>query len=69
MAEGLSPRHDHGGRCASDVYREKLRFPGIASNPAFAAPPEGNGCGQRRIRTLEESRELPTELAGAGAAR
>jgi hypothetical protein len=39
---------------AHDFQRE-LRFLGVASSPAFVRAPEGNGCAERFIRTLEES--------------
>jgi hypothetical protein len=36
------------------VLQEELPFLGIASSPAFVRAPEGNGCAERFIRTLQE---------------
>ena len=36
-------------------FRKELRFLGIESSPAFVRAPEGNGCAERFIRTLEEN--------------
>jgi transposase InsO family protein len=50
----LALRHDHGSQFMSDHFQTELRFLGIASSPAFVREPEGNGCAERFIRTLEE---------------
>ena len=54
-ARGLSVRHDHGSRYMAHGFQEELRFLGLASSPAFVRSPEGNGCAERSIRTLEEN--------------
>ncbi len=38
----------------SDHVQAELRSPGIESSPAFIREPEGNGCAERCIRTLNE---------------
>jgi putative transposase len=38
----------------SQVFQEDLTFLGITSLPAFVRAPEGNGCAERFIRTLQE---------------
>ena len=53
IARGLSLRHDHGSQYMSDAFQGELRFLGIESSPAFVRAPEGNGCAERFIRTLE----------------
>lgn len=35
-------------------FQAELRFLGITSSPAFMQAPEGNGVGERFIRTLKE---------------
>jgi len=51
---GLSLRHDHGSQFVSDTYQHELAFLGITSSPAYVREPEGNGCAERFVRTLEE---------------
>ena len=53
-AAGLSLRHDHGSQYLSCHFQGELRFLGIRSSPSFVAAPEGNGCAERFIRTLNE---------------
>ena len=36
----------------SHHFQAEIRFLGIASAPAFVRAPEGNGCAERFIRTL-----------------
>jgi putative transposase len=55
VAQGLVLRHDHGSQYMSQVFQEELTFWGIASSPAFVREPEGNGCAERFIRTLQEN--------------
>jgi putative transposase len=55
IAQGLALRHDHGSPYMSHVFQEERRFLGIASSPAFVREPEGNGCAERFIRTLQEN--------------
>lgn len=71
VATGLQLRHDHGSVYMSDDFQNEIRFPGIASSPAFVRQPEGNGCIERFFRTLKEQllwvrrfRDLP-ELSAA----
>jgi putative transposase len=54
VAEGLVIRHDHGSDYLSDDFQRELESPGMASSPSFVREPEGNGCAERFIRTLEE---------------
>ncbi len=37
----------------SDHFQKEITFLGIESSPAFVHAPEGNGCAERFIRTLE----------------
>ena len=53
IAGGLKLRHDHGSQFVADDYQRELAFLGIASSPAFVREPEGNGCVERFIRTLQ----------------
>ena len=46
IAAGLSVSHD---------FQCEIAFLGIESSPAFVRAPEGNGCAERFIRTLEEN--------------
>lgn len=39
----------------SDAVQNEPEFFGIESSPAFVRAPEGNGCAERFIRTLEEN--------------
>ncbi len=55
VARGLSVRHDHGSRYMAHDFQKELRFPGIGSSPAYARAPEGNGCAERFIRTVNEN--------------
>jgi putative transposase len=55
IARGLPVRHDHGSQYMAHDFQQELRFPGIASSPAFVRAPEGNGCAERFIRTLKEN--------------
>ena len=55
VARGLAVRHDHGSQYMAGDFRKELRFLGIESSPAFVRAPEGNGCAERFIRTLEEN--------------
>lgn len=48
-------RHDHGSRHVSHGFQREIAFLGTASSPAFARAPEGNGCAERSIRTLNEN--------------
>jgi transposase InsO family protein len=54
-ARGLSVRHDHGSQYIAPDFQRELRFLGVASSPAFVRAPEGNGCAERFIRTLQEN--------------
>ncbi len=36
-------------------FQNEIRWLGIASSPAFVRAPEGNGCAERFIRTLNEN--------------
>ena len=58
-AQGPSIRHGHGGQSMShDFQRVPARGrPGIGatSSPALARAPEGDGCAERFIRTLEKN--------------
>jgi putative transposase len=70
-AEGLTIRHDHGGAYLGDDFRRESDFLGMTGSPSFVREPEGNGCAERFIRTLEGNplwvRTFATaeELAGA----
>jgi putative transposase len=55
IAQGLSVRHDHGSQYVSHGFQREIAFLGIASSPAFVRAPEGSGCAERFIRTLEEN--------------
>ena len=55
IAQGLAVRHDHGSQYVSHDFQKELRFLGIEGSPAFVRAPEGNGCAERFIRTLEEN--------------
>jgi putative transposase len=55
VAEGLTIRHDHGSNYLSDDFQRELTFLGMVSSPSFVREPEGNGCAERSIRTLEEN--------------
>ncbi len=55
IAQGLALRHNHGSRHLADDFQAGIRFPGFTSSPAFVREPEGNGCVERFIRTLEEN--------------
>jgi putative transposase len=54
IALGLKLRHDYGSQFVSHHYQEEIRFLGIESSPSFIRMPEGNGCSERFIRTLNE---------------
>jgi transposase InsO family protein len=54
VAEGLALRHDHGSQYLSHHFQAELRFLGIKASPSFVRAPEGNGVGERFIRTLKE---------------
>ena len=54
IAHGLLLRHAQGSQYMSHVFQEELTFLGITSSPAFVREPEGNGCAERFIRTLQE---------------
>ena len=74
IAGGLKLRHDHGSQFVADDYQRELAFLGIASSPAFVREPEGNGCVERFIRTLQGEPALGPPLrhhrgAAPGAAR
>jgi putative transposase len=55
IARGLALRHDHGSQYMSDHFQKEIAFLGIESSPAFVRTPEGNGCAERFIRTLNEN--------------
>jgi putative transposase len=55
IAHGLTVRHDHGSQYISDHFQEEFAFLGIESPSAFVRAPEGNGCVERFIRTLEKN--------------
>ncbi len=55
VAAGLKIRHDHGSQSMSRDFQREVRFLGTESSPAFVRAPEGNGCAERFIRTLEEN--------------
>lgn len=50
-------RYDHGSQFMSDDLRRPIRFLGMASSPALARDPEGNGTIARFLRTLKQ--QLP----------
>jgi putative transposase len=54
VAAGLELRHDHGSQYLSADFQNEIGFLGIRSSPAFVRAPEGNGCVERAIRTLNE---------------
>ena len=39
----------------SDAFQKELAFLGMESSTAFVRAPEGNGCAERFIRTLQEN--------------
>ena len=53
IACGVRLRHDHGSQFMSDDFQGEIRFPEMESSPAFVREPEGNGCIERFLRTLE----------------
>jgi putative transposase len=55
IARGLAVGHDHGSRYMAHDFQAEPRLLGIASSPAFVRAPEGDGCAERFIRTLEEN--------------
>ena len=55
IAAGLRLRHDHGSQYVSHHFQGEIRFLGLESSPAFVREPEGNGCAERFIRTLQEN--------------
>jgi transposase InsO family protein len=55
IAPNLSIRHDHGSAYMSDDFQGEMTFLGMTSSPSSAREPEGNGCAERFIRTLEEN--------------
>jgi transposase InsO family protein len=71
IASRVSIRHDHGSAYMSDDFQRELAFLGIDSSPSDVREPEGNGCTEQFIRTIEENllwvRPFPTvsELADA----
>jgi transposase InsO family protein len=73
IARGLAIRHDHGGAYMSNDFQRELAFLGMDSSPSFVREPEGNGCAERFIRTLNENllwvRSLATVAALAEALR
>lgn len=54
VVAGLVLRHDNGSQYASSCVKAKSTFLGIESSPAYLHQPEGNGMGERVIRTLKE---------------
>jgi putative transposase len=54
IADGLAIRHDHGGAYLSGNFQRELSLLRMVSPPGFVRQPEGNGCAERFIRTLEE---------------
>ena len=55
VAAGLSLRHDHASQYMAHDFRNEIGWLGITSSPAFVRAPEGNGCAERFIRTLQEN--------------
>jgi transposase InsO family protein len=55
IAAGLAIRHDHGSAYMSHDFRRELTFLGMAGSPSSVREPEGSGCAERFIRTLEEN--------------
>jgi transposase InsO family protein len=55
VATGLAVRHDHGSVYRSATFREELTYLGLVSSPADVREPEGNGCAERFVRTLQEN--------------
>jgi DNA-binding CsgD family transcriptional regulator len=55
VAAGLALRHDHASPYMAHDFQNEIRWLGIASSPAFVRAPEGNGCAERFIRTLQEN--------------
>jgi putative transposase len=68
VAGGLALRHEHGSQYVSHHFQREVRFPGVASSPAFVRQPEGpvgfaditpwdraepDGCAERSIRVLK----------------
>ena len=68
IASGLSLRHDHGSQYLSDHFQGELSFLGIRSSPSFVAAPEGNGCAERFIRTLQGAAALGRDIRDRRAA-
>jgi putative transposase len=62
VARGLAVRHDHGSRYMAHDFQKELGFLGIESSPAFVRAPEGNGCAERFIRTLEGKSLVAADL-------
>ncbi len=55
IARRLALRHDHGSQYMADDFQKELGFLGIMNSSAFVRAPEGNGCAERFIRTLQEN--------------
>jgi transposase InsO family protein len=63
IAAELQIRHDPGSQYLSDDFQAELWFLRMSTSPAFVRAPEGNGGGERFIRTVEELRvALPAWL-------
>lgn len=64
-AAGLGRRHDHGSQFIRQHFQAEIRWLEIESSPAFVREPEGNGCAERFIRTLEGATSLGHDLQHA----
>ena len=62
-------RHGHGSRPTARDLRKEPRSSGVASPPAFARAPEGNGRAGRLVRTPEEGPSWARSLATVGEPR
>ena len=69
VARGLAVRHGHGSRPTARDLRKEPRSSGVASPPAFARAPEGNGRAGRLVRTPEEGPSWGRSLATVGEPR
>jgi hypothetical protein len=62
-------RHGHGSRPTARDLRKGPRSSGVASPPAFARAPEGNGCAGRLVRAPEEGPSWARSFATVGEPR
>lgn len=54
VATGLPLRRDNDTQYLNETFRTEIAFLGIESSPSFVRAPEGNGCAERIIRTLNK---------------